>query len=169
MLTTWLASSYRTGTKLSAILYMHPITETRMKGSALRNLAAFKQLCGEKFYQNISLGTSCWSLVAYEDAEARERELKSHLKFWKPMIMRGSKVVRLPSTTADAKTLITEIANHDGVALQAQIELVDQGKRFDQLAAACELNEDLERLQRQQAREKERLKVEQCKAEEAQR
>jgi len=45
MLAAWLESTYRSGTKLSAILYVHPITQTRMQGTALRNLTMFKQLC----------------------------------------------------------------------------------------------------------------------------
>jgi hypothetical protein len=139
-----------------------------MKGSALRNLAAFKQIRGENFYQNVLLGTSCWSLITYDNAEARERELKSHPKFWKPMITCGSKVDRLPSTVETARTLIAEVANHAAVALQVQTETVDQGMSFHQLAAARVLSEDLERLQREQAMEKERLRLEQRKAEEAQ-
>lgn len=84
MLATWLESSYRSGTKLSAIIYVHPITQTRMHGSALRNLAVFKLLCGESFYKNITLATSCWSLVNYDEGEKREQELKSQPKFWRP-------------------------------------------------------------------------------------
>jgi len=82
------------------------------------------------------------------------------------MIARGSKVMRLPDTAEAARTLITEIANHEALALQIQTEMVDRALSFDQLAATRELNIEREKLRQQHLAEKNRLREEQRKAEE---
>ncbi|KAF8858316.1 hypothetical protein BDZ45DRAFT_785836, partial [Acephala macrosclerotiorum] len=46
-LTSYLASSYRSGRKLNGIPYLHHIIDQKMQGSALRNLTMFRKLCGE--------------------------------------------------------------------------------------------------------------------------
>ncbi|OAL42937.1 hypothetical protein IQ07DRAFT_553401 [Pyrenochaeta sp. DS3sAY3a] len=169
MIAEWLESSYRGGTKLSAIIYMHPINQPRMHGSALRNLAVFKQLCGEGFYRNITLGTSCWSLVSNREAVNREEELKANIKFWKPMIARGSSVVRIPDSVDAAKDVVINAVKHSSMALQLQVEMVDRGVRFDKISATRELNIELEELREKQAAEKRRLLEEQEQAKEIQR
>ncbi|KAH7079741.1 P-loop containing nucleoside triphosphate hydrolase protein [Paraphoma chrysanthemicola] len=168
MIAEWLVSSYRSGTKLSAILYVHAITETRMQGTALRNIRMFKELCGEKFYENVTFGTSCWSLMEHEKAVEREEELKSHPRFWKPMLDLGSKVVRLPDSQEAARALVTQIANHEAVALRIQEEIVDEGVSFEQSSATKVFEADCDKLREEHEAQIQALKLEQARlAEEA--
>jgi hypothetical protein len=81
-LAEWLKSTHQAGTKLGGILYLHRITDSRMQGSILRNLNMFKQLCGEGFYKNITLGTTCWALVPNDVTEKRENELIQNGSIW---------------------------------------------------------------------------------------
>jgi hypothetical protein len=56
MLYDWFKGSYSNGRKLNAIIYLHNITDVRMRGSSLNNLFAFKRLCGEDLFSSILLG-----------------------------------------------------------------------------------------------------------------
>ncbi|KAJ5667748.1 P-loop containing nucleoside triphosphate hydrolase [Penicillium maclennaniae] len=125
ILVDWLQSTYREGTKLSGTLYLHRITEARMHGSALRNLTMFKELCGDNFYTNLTLGTTRWSLVDTEVAVARENELKHNSRFWKSMISRGSGLVRIPDDADVARELVVKLSCHTPTTLQIQ-EAVDR-------------------------------------------
>jgi hypothetical protein len=73
----WLKETQEDEQKLSGILYLHRIDAPRMQGSALRNFGTFKQLCGEEFYKNIMLGTTCWDLV---DATTIGKERETQLR-----------------------------------------------------------------------------------------
>ncbi|KAI5801665.1 hypothetical protein DFH27DRAFT_465989, partial [Peziza echinospora] len=57
-LTTWLQVAYMRKIKLSGIIYFHKITETRMEGSALRNLKVFQTRCGDQSLKNVILITT---------------------------------------------------------------------------------------------------------------
>lgn len=157
MLVKWLESTYRAGTKLSGIMYLHRITDARMQGSALRNLKMFKQLCGEGYFKNLTLGTTCWSLVDPQEATSREMELEENNNFWKPMISRGARMVRIPDDVTEARNLVYKITNHKATALQIQREVVDQKTNFDNLSATKALNSELEKLRKKHEAEKKRL------------
>jgi hypothetical protein len=77
----WLNTTYQNETLLSGVLYLHRISDSRMQGSAKRNLLMFMQLCGPHCYQNVMLATTMWSILPDEaTGEAREKELVE--KFW---------------------------------------------------------------------------------------
>jgi hypothetical protein len=157
LLVDWLASTYRSGQKLSGILYLHRIADTRMRGSSMRNLSMFKQLVGDDFYKNVTLGTTCWSLVPFHVGLDRENELKSNSNFWKMMISKEARLKRIPDDVITARELVYEIASNDAVALKTQRDVVDLGIRFSNLAVTKTVNHELEELRRQQQTELKRL------------
>jgi hypothetical protein len=130
MLLDWLASTYQAGQKLSGILYLNCIDEVRMSKSLLCSLVMLKQLCSKNFYNNLALGTTCWSVVPYSTALARERELEANSTFRKSMIAKGARLERIPDDVFKARDLVYTIANHDAVPLKAQRDVVNLMLRY---------------------------------------
>ena len=157
MLVDWLVSTYKSGQKLSGILYLHRISDTRMRGSSVRNLAMFQQLVGDDFYKNVTLATTCWSLVPFHVGLERENELKTNSNFWKMMISKGAQLERIPDGMAAAQALVYKVASHDAAALQTQRDVVDRGISFSDLAVARTVKYELEKLKREQAAERMQL------------
>ena len=73
--------------KVAGIIYLHEITQTRMVGTAIRNLEMFKKLCGNDALVNVVLGTTKWGELRPEVGQKREKQLAE--LFWKDMIQRG--------------------------------------------------------------------------------
>lgn len=96
----FLATVYEQRGKLSGILYLHPVTDDRMKGNALKNLAMFKKLIGEPCLKNVTLVTTKWSKVDKEVGERREQELYD--QFWKPMVACQATMRRYDGTSKGA-------------------------------------------------------------------
>ncbi|KAF3933680.1 hypothetical protein ABW19_dt0200758 [Dactylella cylindrospora] len=107
-LADWLAKTYRDGSKLHGVIYLHPITDARMRGLSIRGLNTLRDLCGENFYRNIILATSCWSLVPEIVGIAREKELVENKLFWGNLIAHGAMVVRIPDNRAAARRTSSE-------------------------------------------------------------
>jgi hypothetical protein len=57
-LADWLLKSYEDGAKVNGIIYLHRILDTKIEGSALRNLKIFRKLCEDDFMKNFILGTT---------------------------------------------------------------------------------------------------------------
>lgn len=70
-----LAGAFRERWEIPGVLYIHPITETRMKGSAMKNLRIFKEILGSRNMSNCILVITKWSLQDPAVSEAREKEL----------------------------------------------------------------------------------------------
>jgi hypothetical protein len=160
LLVDWLASTYEFGQKLNGILYLHRITDARMRGSSLRNLKMFKELIGEDFHKNVTLGTTCWSLVPFRTALDRETELKTSSNFWETLLSNGARLERIPDNATEARDLIYQIASHDPIVLQAQRDIVDLGKTFSSLAVTKLVDYELEELRKQQQTELRKLREE---------
>ena len=130
-----------------------------MRGSSLRNLKMFKELIGDSFHANVTLGTTCWSLVPYDVAVAREGELKGSSAFWKTLLANGARLERVPSGVEEARELVYRIARHEPVPLQTQHEIVDLGRAFETLAVAKMVDCEVEEVRRKQAAEVARVKA----------
>ena len=147
-LTTWLESSYRKGSKLTGIIYLHPISNTRMQGSTIRNLHVFKRLVGEESFRNVVLATTFWDTMAsdMDRAEEREAELQDDPAFWGGMILKGADYKRCPTTRVGAKGLLRQMGKRQATALNVQKEIVDQQRSFEETTANEHLEEELRRV-----------------------
>src|SRR5438046_1388510 len=74
-LAQWMEKSFIAGTLLSGIIYLHRITDPRMKNTSMRNLQLFRKLCGEENLSNIVLVTNMWETISMAEGEEKEREL----------------------------------------------------------------------------------------------
>jgi len=145
-LTSWLESSYRAGSKLTGILYLHRISDTSM----------FKSLVGEDSFRNVVLATTFWSALQHdiETAEEREAELQDSDEFWGRMVAKGSDYVRLPTTPTGARQLLRRMAKRKAVPLKIQTEMVDENKSFEETAASDQFHEELRKIKEQHEQER---------------
>jgi hypothetical protein len=136
-LSAFMESTYRAKVKLTAIIYLHPIVNDRLEGSALSNLSMFRKLCGPKFYPNIVLATTFWSRVSQSLGSQREAQLRENAEFWGSMLKRGSQIVRLPDDREESIALLLSLAGKAKAALQIQEELVDRQLLLSQTEAGA--------------------------------
>jgi hypothetical protein len=145
--------------KLGGVIYLLSIADKRMKGTTLRNLEMFSQLCGDKALARVILGTTNWGEVNEDVGKKREQQLDK--TFWSTMTASGSKSMRLERTHASARVFLDAILNQlefgtdgeilsDNIVLRVQDELVELGRRIPETAAGQKLRYSLEQLREMQ-------------------
>lgn len=166
----WLQLSYRSGTRLNGIIYIHNITKSRMQGSAYKNMRLFRQLCGDGALGNVILATSFWDQVTESVGAKRERELKNSKDFWANMVAKGSEVVRIrPDRSVRIKPdrsvcleVLERIAAKNKVDLLVQREMVVQKKKLKDTTVgkntmSSEIRKFEKTLEKEKKAEKKRL------------
>ncbi|KAI8722380.1 hypothetical protein NCS52_00381700 [Fusarium sp. LHS14.1] len=97
-LAAWLVG-FRVGEiPLHGIIYLHRIIDTRMQGSAKKNLVLFKKLCGQNALKNVVLVTTMWNGVSNDLYRSREKELMTTSEFWGYMMEQGITTIQWQST-----------------------------------------------------------------------
>ncbi|KAH6886759.1 P-loop containing nucleoside triphosphate hydrolase protein, partial [Thelonectria olida] len=142
----FLSEVYSQELKLAGIIYLHRIFDTKMGGSALRNLNMFQALCGETGMSHVVLATTMWdklqSVEAFEEGERKEAELRSD--YWADMLKFGSQTFRHNNTRDCALRIINHILSLSGKAvLKIQREMIDDKCRLDQTQAGQQLQKEL--------------------------
>ncbi|KDN62123.1 hypothetical protein CSUB01_07282 [Colletotrichum sublineola] len=140
----FMSESYKKGTLLTGVVYMHKITDNRVSGSSQRSINMFKKLCGDDSFKHVVLTTSMWG---EGDADAatinRETELKEDKRFWGLMQSGGSKVMR---------------QMHGLTTLQIQRELVEENRDLEETSAGQEVGRELLKERMKMLQEVEDLK-----------
>jgi len=151
--------------KLGGVIYLQNIVDRRMEGATRRNLDMFRQLCGEKALAKVILVTTSWEEVTQDVGDRREKQLAD--KFWKEMIILGSKMRRFHKTKTSALAILDDILGETGSrepggsapgaartdsddALQIQHELVDLQQYIPETSAGKELRYTLQQLLKMQ-------------------
>lgn len=165
---TWLARCYKDKTPVAGVIYMHKISDNRMRGSLHKNFLMFKKVCGADSFKKVVLATAHWQTLSESEhlkCHTRERELKE--KYWNEVISGGGSVLRIEQVEGEAgRTIIHHMVEHvierffalESVgeelgALQIQKELVLLDKSLQATKAAQALRCTLE-----EARELEKKK-----------
>ena len=99
--------------KLAGFIYLHEITQTRMSGSALKNLDVFKKICGNNALKNVVIGTTKWDDVSLKVSQQREQILRDI--FWKEMVQQGSVTMRVHPDSSSAWKIVNRILENDAV------------------------------------------------------
>jgi len=146
---------------LSGIIYLHRISDTRMEGSNMKNLRMFRELCGEKNFNNVILCTTMWEKVDEEEGQRREQELRSKENFWGNLVSRGAQVVRHqgPDLTTSARKIAETLIEKDTIVLQLQQEL-DRNGSLSNTSAGRVLTSQIEEIKKKHQEEMEALKAE---------
>lgn len=74
---------HKQGQRIDGVIFMHPITDVRLRGSSLKMAGVIKRICGQKFSQRVALVTSMWDTVESKStAMRRESMLQESPQFW---------------------------------------------------------------------------------------
>lgn len=173
MIANWMSLSFQNGIKLSGIIFLHRIMDTRMGGSIQRNLFMFKKLCGENALSSVALATTWWSKIDETAGSSHEQELINKSEWWRGMVEGGSRVFRHTGSHAGESTgsrdsalaLIGYILSlHVTVTVDIQDEINNKGQKLEETAAWRELNADLIKEQNIHKAELEAMPVQMAKA-----
>ncbi|KAK0508385.1 hypothetical protein JMJ35_009469 [Cladonia borealis] len=126
---------------VNGIIYLHPISNIRMRGSSIQMLRLFKQLCGSNGLRNAILVTTMWNRVESKEGLSRQKRLEED--YWKPMIEHGSHTYAYRGSQAEAHEIINQILLNQSTVLQIQRELVDQKRKLLQTEAGQVVDADL--------------------------
>lgn len=151
MIADYLAAAYKQETKLSGIIYLHPISDNRVTHHTTKNLEMFRKLTGEKNLKNVILATSMWDKVTLEEGLRREDELKG--KFWKLLTVMGAKTVQHDGTAASARKIAAMLLSNTPFYLQLQEEMGKDNKALRDTAAGKEVMIELVRMKEEHQRE----------------
>ncbi|KAG5635085.1 hypothetical protein H0H81_012496 [Sphagnurus paluster] len=157
----WFAHSYSTDMKLAGVIYLQDITETRMLGTAWKNLDIFQKLWGNQATKNAVLVTTKWGYIDKDLGIAHEKQLRDG--HWKRMCEKGSRMARLNSPEDDARKIVTSIVRRElpsRAALEIRRKLVDVGKFLAETEAGRYLSYKLDELLETQKSMAERLQRE---------
>lgn len=146
---TFLAQSYKQGTKLAGIIYLHRVSDVRMGGISTRCFRMFRELCGETTFKNIVIVTNMWDQVSQTVGNAREAELASDTLFFKPVLDKGAQLLRHNNTADGAKNILRHIIENHPLPLLVQTDLVDRKLDLSGTSAAnaldCAVNKQKEK------------------------
>jgi hypothetical protein len=107
-----------------------------MSGSAFDNLCMFRKLCGNDCLDSVVLVTTFWDTVAPEEGRKRSQQLEEDDSLWGRMKKSGSRIMTLQNDRDDALRVLVEASRNTKTVLQAQREMVDEGKASHQTVAA---------------------------------
>ncbi|KAI6110378.1 P-loop containing nucleoside triphosphate hydrolase protein [Pisolithus croceorrhizus] len=156
----YLSNTYEHGAKLAGVIYMHRISDFRMGGTSKRNFRIFRELCGDNTLKNVIIVTNMWGNVDPKIGEAREKELITNDKFFKPVLEKGARLMRHHGTQASAHTILRYLVNSQVATLAIQHELVNEHKDLAHTAAGAELARALKEQEVRHDEELKKLRVE---------
>ena len=154
-LARWLGETYSQGKLLSGIIYMYPITYTRMTGSSLRSLKMFQKLIGDTAVVNLACVTTMWGHVEESLGARREKELiqsEESMGYW---VRKGACVYRYDGSEAGSKAILKNLLQQSNqkFSLSIQRELVDQRLSLSKTEAGKVVHEQLLKIEAMHAKE----------------
>jgi GTP-binding protein EngB required for normal cell division len=101
---TWLRKSYKEGSKLGGVIYLHDITTPRFDNAARRSLQIIQRLCGDGRLDNVVLATTKWGL---RTPTSEDLQTELIIDYWKPLIEKGARVRRFDISHESAWSVIS--------------------------------------------------------------
>jgi hypothetical protein len=158
---SWLSDIYNKNSQLSGIIYLHRISDARLRGSDRTNLAMLQKLCGPDSFPNIILATTFWDNIEPSVGAEREKELVEREDLWGSMLSRGSVVARHSGSRQSALAILEQsLRSRRLLTLQIQMEVCIKGLSLIETEAGRQVNEDSLRAQESFKRVISRLKEE---------
>lgn len=105
---TWLRMAYGTETRLNGVVYLHRISDPRMRGTAAEDLLTFSRLMGNEGSSKVVHVTTMWDEVDQNLGQARELELS---RYWRFLVEEGSSMYRYDGTRASALRIISSLSS----------------------------------------------------------
>ncbi|KAF5384897.1 hypothetical protein D9615_001483 [Tricholomella constricta] len=132
LIATWMKETQEHIT-LTGLLFFHRITDSRMRGTPLRNLTMFEALCGKDALENVVLTTTRWDEVQESTGAPREEQILND--FWKPLMGKECKTARFNNTHTSAWNVIDLFNINSPHVLLIQKEMVVDQKDIKATAA----------------------------------
>ena len=132
--------------RLSGLIYVHRISDTRVGGSSRRNLRMFQELCGSESLKNVVIVTTMWDKVTPEEGSQREQELASSKDLLQLLLEGGATMIRHKRTTETANNVINHLLKKDATNTQIAHELGEEKKALEATAAGSELHSEIKEL-----------------------
>lgn len=146
--------------KVTGVLYVHAITEERMRGSAMKNLRMFRQVVGSNNMSHCCLVTTKWSKQSDTLSQSREAELQTNETFWKPLLDKGAHIMQFKDSTRSALNIIRPFTKCPSFFMKLTEEYNIEGKKLNKTDAGKVVFDDLEQAQKEHQEEIEALKEE---------
>ncbi|KAF5671394.1 hypothetical protein FDENT_10933 [Fusarium denticulatum] len=160
-----LSGSYKRGTLLTGVVYLHKITDNRLNGSSIRSINMLKKLCGDDAYKHVVLTTSMWGGGENDEAKVRrETELQADDGFWGTMQSGGNKVMRWKNNKLSASAIVEHLLECRQIrglpTLQIQKELVEENRDLEDTSAGQEVLKELLEARKKMSQDVQDLKKE---------
>ncbi|TDL17995.1 P-loop containing nucleoside triphosphate hydrolase protein [Rickenella mellea] len=144
LIAKYLVTSHRTGTKLSGVVYMHRISDSKVEGGTRRNFRMFQNLCGSKNLRQVVIVTTWWDKVEETLALQREHQLKESGTLFRPMLKDGATLMRHNQGYSSAKAVLDHLlSERASISLKLQTQLVEEKRALPVTDAGEILNHDL--------------------------
>jgi hypothetical protein len=153
-----LSEYFHKDAKVTGVLYVHAITEARMRGSAMKNLRMFRQVVGSNNMSHCCLVTTKWSKQSEDLSRSREAELQTNDTFWKPLVDRGAHIMQFKDSLHSAMDIIRPFTRCPRFIMKLTLEYNVEGKKLDKTEAGKEVFDDLEQAQKEHQEEIEALR-----------
>jgi len=150
----YLSEQYHENKLLSGIIYLHPITATRMSGTAMTQLKVFKELCGHKSFGNVLIGTTGWDEnVDQSVAKSKEEMLCDPFDGYLGELMEaGAKYVRVSRDYEKCLALLDGFVSKESRALKVQEDMAGPNASFETSDVAKALAPELAQLEAEHAK-----------------
>ena len=107
---------------LSGVIYLHPITNVRMKGTDKTSLAMFQALCGKESFSSVVLATTMWGKL--DPATGNKRHATLSQEYWNDLADMGTAIVKHADTKSSALGIVEHIVQQNShITLKIQQEL----------------------------------------------
>ncbi|TDL14529.1 P-loop containing nucleoside triphosphate hydrolase protein [Rickenella mellea] len=147
LIAKYLVTTHKAGTKLTGVIYMHRIADSKVEGGTRRNFRMFQQLCGSKHLRQVVIVTTWWDKVDGIVALARERQLCEGETLFRPMLAAGAKMMRhemrLDEGFSSAQAVLNHLLQLNPTDLNIQTQLVKEKRSLPVTDAGSVINHDL--------------------------
>ncbi|CAE6458220.1 unnamed protein product [Rhizoctonia solani] len=140
----FLSIAYTESFKITGLIFLHKITDTRVGGKALLHMRMFRQICGIDALKNVVYVTNMWSEPPTENELLRESELRESDQFFGMPLSQGAQMSRHNNTQESAHDIIRKVLPRPPGVTELAKELVDEGTSLDKTKAGTTLGLGLE-------------------------
>ncbi|KAL4077628.1 P-loop containing nucleoside triphosphate hydrolase protein [Scleroderma citrinum] len=144
MIATFLTNEYQgKKSRLTGLIYVHRISDTRVGKTSQRNLRMFQKLCGDESLKNVVIVTTMWDMVTPEDGLRREQELMSNNSPFKPLLDKEAIMRRHDRTPNSAADIVNYLLEKSPTTAQIVREIAEEGRALEYTTAGTELNREI--------------------------
>ena len=137
------------GNLFHGIIYLHSIAHTRVSGSMMAQIRAFKAICGSSFFSRLVIGTTFWEATRdFSAALACEQQLFSENGYFEDVVDFGAQTTRVYRTKEACFEAIKLIPHNEPLPLQIQSEL-EGDVEFNHTSAAAAISPEQYRRQQE--------------------